>query len=62
MSKKDQSARSSRDETAGARPPTPPFKAQSQNRPGHVFVASNPDTSYIAGTVPQLIGGETTGG
>jgi hypothetical protein len=62
MSKKDQSAWSSRDEAAGTRRPKPPFKAQNQNRAGHVFLASNPHSSYIAGTVAQLIGGETTDG
>jgi len=30
--------------------------------PAYVFLASNPDSSYITGTVLQVMGGETTGG
>ena len=30
--------------------------------PAYVFLASNADSSYITGTVLQVMGGETTGG
>ena len=30
--------------------------------PAYVFLASNGDSSYITGTVLQILGGETTGG
>ena len=60
MSKKDRSA--SRACAAGASPPNPPFKAQHPKRPGRSFLASSPDTSYIAATVPKVTGGETAGG
>ena len=30
--------------------------------PAYVFLASNADSSYITGTVLQVLGGETTGG
>jgi NAD(P)-dependent dehydrogenase (short-subunit alcohol dehydrogenase family) len=30
--------------------------------PAYVFLASNSDSSYITGTVLQILGGETTGG
>ena len=126
MSKKDQTARLSRDEAVGQRQPKPPFKEQHQKSagleskldpqtlahliegirvnavapgpvwtplnpsdaglapkdvakfggksplgrpaqpeelaPAYVFLASNADSSYITGTVLQVMGGETTGG
>jgi len=30
--------------------------------PAYVFLASNADSSYITGTVIQVMGGETSGG
>jgi NAD(P)-dependent dehydrogenase (short-subunit alcohol dehydrogenase family) len=30
--------------------------------PAYVFLASNADSSYVTGTVLQVMGGETTGG
>jgi NAD(P)-dependent dehydrogenase (short-subunit alcohol dehydrogenase family) len=30
--------------------------------PAYVFLASNADSSYITGTIVQVMGGETTGG
>jgi NAD(P)-dependent dehydrogenase (short-subunit alcohol dehydrogenase family) len=30
--------------------------------PAYVFLASNADSSYITGTILQVMGGETTGG
>ena len=56
--------------------PPPPFPKQHQRGPGlesklalpeqlapaYVFLASNADSSFITGTILQVMGGETTGG
>ncbi len=76
MSKKDQIPRLSPDEATGAHAsrainylevePSDAEKTQSEIEkavaPAYVFLASNADSSYITGTVLQVMGGETTGG
>ena len=46
----------------GARVPMGRPAQPEEVAPAYVFLASNPDSSYITGTVLQVLGGETTGG
>jgi NAD(P)-dependent dehydrogenase (short-subunit alcohol dehydrogenase family) len=52
---KDKTERAAR-KTGSRAAPKPRFPKQ------HPFLASNADSSYITGTVLQVMGGETTGG
>jgi NAD(P)-dependent dehydrogenase (short-subunit alcohol dehydrogenase family) len=46
----------------GADSPTGRPAQPEELAPAYVFLASNADSSYITGTVLQVMGGETTGG